>query len=142
MRKIKMPTALGIVMIFLAIVAVLTWIVPTSVVVDGEIIYNAAFDADGNVIQNAGTSPVGLWDYFLAPIVGLADGVGVAAAILISGGFLAVLNKTGALDAGIAVLLKKFKGNTLIAILMTVYALMGTVLYMVRGKKCPHTQSS
>ena len=33
-----MPTALGIVMIFLAIVAVLTWIVPTSVVVDGEII--------------------------------------------------------------------------------------------------------
>ena len=122
-----MPTALGIVMIFLAIVAVLTWIVPTSVVVDGEIIYNAAFDADGNVIQNAGTSPVGLWDYFLAPIVGLADGVGVAAAILISGGFLAVLNKTGALDAGIAVLLKKFKGNTLIAILMTVYALMGTV---------------
>lgn len=127
MKKIKMPTALGIVMIFLALVAVLTWFVPTSVVVDGEIIFNAAFDADGNVIQNAGTSPVGLWDYFLAPVIGLADGVGVAAAIMVSGGLLAVLNKTGALDAGISVLLHKFKGNTLIAILMIVYGLMGTV---------------
>ena len=68
MKKIKMPTALGIVMIFLALVAVLTWFVPTSVVVDGEIIFNAAFDADGNVIQNAGTSPVGLWDYFLTAL--------------------------------------------------------------------------
>ena len=127
MKKFKMPTALGIVMIFLAIVAVLTWIVPTSVVVDGEIIFNAAFDGDGNVIENAGTSPVGLWDYFLAPVTGLARGVDVAAAILISGGFLSVLAKTGALDAGINVLLRKFSGNTLIAILMTVYALMGTV---------------
>lgn len=127
MKKFKMPTALGIVMIFLAIVAILTWFVPTSVVVDGEIIFNAAFDADGNVINNAGTSPVGLWDYFLAPIQGLAEGVGVAAAILVSGGLLAVLNKTGALDTGISVLLKKFKGNTLIAILIIVFALMGTV---------------
>ena len=67
MKKIKMPTALGIVMIFLAIVAVLTWIVPTSVVVDGEIIYNAAFDADGNVIQNI-LSGVPLWAFVIAAI--------------------------------------------------------------------------
>ena len=31
------------------------------------------------------------------------------------------------MDAGIGVLIRKFKGNTLIAILMIVFALMGTI---------------
>lgn len=51
----------------------------------------------------------------------------MACSILISGAFLAVLNKTGAMDAGINALLKKFSGNTLIVLLITVFALMGTI---------------
>lgn len=132
MKTFKMPSALSIVMIFLAIVAILTWIVPTSVVVtddDGNkvIHYNAAFDGDGNVVEDAGTDPVGLWDFFIVPIQGLISAADVAATIFISGGFLAILNHTGALDAGISALVKKFKGSVLIAILMFVFALMGTV---------------
>ncbi|MGN0659280.1 MAG: hypothetical protein ACI4LA_06700 [Emergencia sp.] len=132
MKKFRMPTALSIVMIFLAVVGILTWFVPTSVVVTDDlgnsvIHFNAAFDADGNIIENAGTSPVGLWNFFLAPVQGFADAADVAVAILVSGGFLAVLNCTGALDAGIGMLVRKFSGNTLIMILMFVFALMGTV---------------
>lgn len=132
MKKFKMPPALIIVMMFLFIVGILTWFVPTSVVVsdeagNSEIIYNAAFDDEGNVIENAGTDPVGFWDFFLAPIKGFANAADVAMAILVSGGLLAVLNKSGAMDAGIGVLIRKFKGNTLIAILMIVFALMGTI---------------
>lgn len=127
-KKFRMPSALTIVMIFLCIVAVLTWFVPTSVVDEnGDIIFNAAFDGDGNIIENAGTNPAGLWDIFLAPIQGLALGVDVACSILVSGALLAVLNKTGALDAGINALLKRFSGNTLIVLLIVVFALMGTV---------------
>ncbi len=126
-KHFEMPSALMIVTIFLFIVGILTWFVPTSVNVDGQIIYNAAFDADGNVIENAGTNPAGLWDFFLAPILGLAEGVQVAAALIVSGGFVAVLNKTGALDAGIGALLRNFSGNTLICVLMFAFALMGTV---------------
>ncbi len=64
-KTFKMPTALTIVMIFLIIVGIMTWFVPTSVVIENdagekEIIFNAAFDEDGGVIENAGTSPVGL----------------------------------------------------------------------------------
>ena len=126
-KKFQMPSALMIVTIFLGIVGLLTWFVPTSVVVDGEIIFNAAFDGDGNVIENAGTSPIGLWNLFLAPILGLQEGVQVAAALIVSGGFVAVLTATGALDAGIGALLRKFSGNTLICVLMFAFALMGTV---------------
>ncbi len=91
MKKFKMPPALIIVMMFLFIVGILTWFVPTSVVVsdeagNSEIIYNAAFDDEGNVIENAGTDPVGFWDFFLAPIKGFANAADVAMAILVSGG--------------------------------------------------------
>lgn len=126
-KHFEMPSALMIVTIFLFIVGILTWFVPTSVNVDGQIIFNAAFDADGNIIENAGTNPAGLWDFLLAPILGLQEGVQVAAALIVSGGFVAVLTATGALDAGIGALLRKFSGNTLICVLMFAFALMGTV---------------
>lgn len=131
-KAFKMPTALTIVMIFLIIVGIMTWFVPTSVVIENdagekEIVFNAAFDEDGNVIENAGTSPVGLWDLFTAPINGMTDAVEVASAILVSGGLIAVLTKVGAMDAAIGGLLRKFKGSTLIIILMIVFSLMGTV---------------
>ena len=131
-KTFKMPSALAIVMIFLVIVGIMTWFVPTSVVVENdagekEIIFNAAFDGDGNVIENAGTNPVGIWDLFTAPVNGFADAAEVAAAILVSGGLIAILTKVGAMDADIGALLRKFKGSTLIIILMIVFSLMGTV---------------
>lgn len=127
-----MPAALTIVMIFMTVVAILTWFVPTSVVIyddDGSssIIYNAAFDDEGNVIYDAGTNPAGIWDLFTAPIKGFVNAAEVATSILVSGGMLAILAHVGALDAGIGALLRRFKGSSLIAILMIVFALMGTI---------------
>ncbi len=131
-KKFVMPPAMVIVTIFLLIVAVLTWIVPTSVVVTGsdgvkQIHYNAAFDSNGDVIENAGTSPAGLWQILKAPITGFQNGSDVVFAILIAGSFLGLLNYTGALDAGIGALLKRFTGKKLLLTLMLVFALMGTI---------------
>ena len=88
-KKFQMPSALTIVMLFMIVVAILTWFVPTSVVItneqgESEIIYNAAFDEAGNVIQNAGTNPVGIWDLFTAPIKGFVNAAEVA--MMFSGG--------------------------------------------------------
>lgn len=131
-KKFEMPSSLAIVMIFLFIVTMLTWFIPTSVVTvdengNNEIHYNAAFDEDGNIIENAGTSPKGIWDFILAPIQGMVDSSDVAATIFISGGALAILSYVGALDAGINSMLKKYKGNVLIVLLMLVFSIMGTV---------------
>lgn len=132
MKKFKMPSALVIVFLFLMVVAVLTWFIPTSVAVTDEsgvtsVIYNAAFDAEGNVVENAGPSPAGLWDVLMAPIKGFQASSDVGFSILISGSFLGIMNYVGALDAGIGALLKRFSGKSLITILMLVFALMGTV---------------
>ena len=51
---------------------------------------------------------------------------------MILGGFLGVMTKTGALDNGIAVLVKKLKGNelVLIPILMILFSIGGTTYGM------------
>ncbi len=130
-KKFQMPSSMVLLFFVLIFVAVLTWFIPTSVVTkeDGVrvIHYNATFDADGNVVENAGTSPAGLWDIFMAPIRGFAKGADVSASILVSGAFLAILNCSGALDAGIGALLKKHGGKKLLALLMLVFAVMGTI---------------
>ena len=132
-KKFKMPSAMILLFIVLVFVAVLTWFVPNSVMVTDEetgentICYNASFDENGEVITDFGTSPVGLWDVFIVPIKGFANGADVNFSILISGAFLAILNFAGAMDAGVGALLKKFNGKKLILILLLVFALMGTV---------------
>lgn len=131
MKKFKMPSAYTIVFLFLIATAILTWIIPTSVVVTNngvkEVIYNASFDADGNVLKGMGYNPAGIWDIIMAPIKGFQKSSNVGIAILMAGSFLSILNYTGALDAGIGQLLKKHTGTSLIAILMFVFAIFGTV---------------
>ncbi len=132
MKKFKLPPSLIIVFFFLIIVAALTWVVPVSVVEvtdAGEKIvhYNAAYGDDGEIIENYGTSPAGIWDVMKAPVLGFQNGSDVIIVLLIAGGFLALLNKTGAMDAGIGALVHKFTGSTLIVLLMLAFATMGTI---------------
>lgn len=131
-KKLQMPSSMILLFIVLIFVSIMTWFIPTSVVTISEtgeriVHYNAAFDSAGNVIENAGTSPKGLWDIFMAPIKGFAKGADVSVSILVSGAFLGIMNFTGALDAGIGALLKKYSGKKLLAIMMLVFAVMGTV---------------
>lgn len=131
-KKRKMLNAFTMLFILTALVAVLSWIIPAGT-------YQT--DADGNFI--AGTyeavkrTPQGLWDLFSAPIRGFLGtdktegAVQVALFILMVGGFLGVVNETGAIDAGIASTIKNSKNtNVLIWILMGIFALGGSTYGM------------
>ena len=128
-KKFKMPTAYTIVFIALLVTAILTFFVPVSVFSkeEGKVIYNAAYDAEGNIVEDVGAQPKGLWDILVAPITGFQESSDVGIAIFIAGGFLGILNAVGALESGIGKLLKKLKGNVLISVMILVFALMGTV---------------
>lgn len=127
-KKFKIPTAYTIVTIALIVTAILSYIVPQSVVNPdtGEIVFDAVFDDDGNIIQGDGLQPFGLWDIIISPIKGFQSGANVGIGILMAGGFLGVLNYTGALEAGIGALLNTFKGSFLIAVMTFAFALLGT----------------
>jgi uncharacterized ion transporter superfamily protein YfcC len=103
----RFPTAFTILFVLIAVVAALTWIIPA-----GQ--YERALSETlGREAPVPGTyaevepNPQGWWDVLMAPIAGLydpatgtANAIDVAVFVLVIGGFLAVVTKTGAIDAG------------------------------------------
>ena len=132
-KGFKMPSSYTVLLIIIAIMAVLTWIIPAGAFVDG--VYKAQ-------PQN----PQGIWDVLMAPIRAMlgthpeegsliketSAAIDVAFFILMVGGFLGVVNETGMLDTGIASIVKKYKGREkmLILVLMPLFALGGTTYGM------------
>ena len=109
MGKFKFPSAYTILFILIALVAALSWIVPAG---QYQMMMNETL---GKEVPVAGTyaqvaaHPQGLVAVLMAPIGGLYDpvtgqagAIDVALFILIIGGFLGIVTKTGAIDAGIA----------------------------------------
>lgn len=119
MRRFRMPTAYTILFIIIAVVAVLTWIIPAGEWVEG-------------VYTQTDPNPQGLYSVLSAPVKGFFDAVDIALFVLIIGGFLGIVIKTGALDAGIGRLLKIFRGHEqwLIPILMILFGIGGSTYGM------------
>lgn len=144
-RRFTFPTAYTVLALLLVLVAVLTFVIPA-----GRYDTNAAGEPIPGSFHQVEASPQRIRDVFLAPIngmYGIKDGNGniniynsgslygaidVALFILMIGGFLGITMKTGAIDAGIASLVKRLgtKGRYLIIILMIVFAAGGTTYGM------------
>ena len=125
-RTFRMPTAYTILFLLIAAVAISTRFIPA-----GSYTY-----ADG--VPQAGTyhpveaSPAGLGDVLKASFSGFYDAVDVCVFILMVGGFLGVVMKTGAVDAGVSNVIRLLGGREkwLIPILMLVFGLGGTTYGM------------
>ena len=124
MKGFRMPTAYTILFVLLIAVAAATWFVPAG-----------RYERQGeDQTPVAGTyaqveqQPQGPAEVVLAPFRGFYDAVDVAVFILMVGGFLGVMMKTGAIDAGIAGIIQKLYGRErlLIPILMIFFGLGGT----------------
>ncbi|MGG6818849.1 UNVERIFIED_CONTAM: YfcC family protein [Streptococcus canis] len=132
-RGFRIPSSYTVLFIIIAIMAVLTWFIPAGA-------YETA--KDGGVIsgtyKTVASNPQGFFDILMAPVRGMLGVEGTDGAIQVSffilmvGGFLGVVNKTGALDTGIASVVRKNKGREklLIAILIPLFALGGTTYGM------------
>ncbi len=81
-----------------------------------------------NTYKEIAKNPQGIKEVILAPIQGIADTVDIMVFVLILGGIIALVNKTGTFDAGIASLSKKTKGKEfiLVTIVTVLIALGGT----------------
>lgn len=72
--------------------------------------------------------PQGFMDVASAPIEGITDSIGIIVFVLLLGGCIGVLNKTGTFDSGIAALSKLTKGKEflMVTIISSIVALDGT----------------
>ena len=102
-----MPTAFTVLILLTIVVAIITQFIPAI-------------------------TPATAADVIMAPIDGFASAMGVALFVLILGGFLGVVMKTGALNAGITAVAKKLNGKEtwMIPVLMFLISLGGTTYGM------------
>lgn len=93
--------------------------------VNGEIKKPIAIPGTYERIPN---NPQGFIDFIKAPVEGVVNAIEVIVFVLILGGVIGLVNKTGAFDAGITVLSKLVKGKEflLVVIIFSLVALGGT----------------
>jgi len=108
LSKIKLNT-FAIILSIMAVVAIMTWIVPSGA-------YDRV-ETDGRLVVVPGTyhsvarAPQGLFDVLTAPIQGFSKTAEVVVFLLVIGGVLSVIEKTGAITAGIHAASQFFKRN-------------------------------
>ncbi|WDC84806.1 hypothetical protein PL321_04065 [Caloramator sp. mosi_1] len=130
-KRLRMPSAFTILFIIIVIVAILTWIVPS-----GEYQYVDPTAVKKQPIPNTyhlvDRNPQGFKDIVLAPIEGFYEAVDVALFVIVIGGFLGIVMKTGAIEAGISNVTKRLEGKEkwMIPILMILFSLGGTTFGM------------
>ncbi|MGI5824095.1 MAG: YfcC family protein [Bacillota bacterium] len=129
-RSFRLPSAFVILLSIIIVLAILTWLIPAG---------QYEYVEEGGVTKPiAGTfhyvdqNPQGVIDVILAPISGFIDGIEVITFILVIGGFLGVVMRTGAINKGIARLIIKLNGKEkwLIPILMLFFAVGGSTYGM------------
>ena len=116
-----MLSAFSIILILIFGLGILSHLLPDAQFVGEEL------------VNGSGTVGASLADILMAPILGFESAVDVAIFIMVLGGFLAVINRTGALETGIKVLVQKLKGKEviLIPILMLIFSIGGTTYGML-----------
>ena len=133
------PTAYTILFLLIILVAALTWIIPAG---SYDRVMN---DAVGTEVAVAGTyqsvasNPQGFFDVLMAPGAGFydpdsyaANAIDVALFVLFLGGFLGIVNATGAIDTGVRAVMRRLEGREIwmIPIMMTLFAIGGTTYGM------------
>lgn len=130
-RRLKVPHTYTIIFCIIILMTILTWIVPS-----GQ--FDTMENADGRTVVIAGTyhevgsNPQGILDLFTSPIKGIIDAVETIGFVLIVGGAFGIINKTGAVEAGIGKAAKAFgkKELFIIPICMILFGLGGTTFGM------------
>ncbi|MCI9597552.1 MAG: YfcC family protein [Firmicutes bacterium] len=131
MKKFRMPSAFTILFLIIIVIAILTWIVPA-----GSYEYvdetAAALEPVPGTYARTADHPQGFWEVLRAPIQGFFNATDIIVFILVIGGFLGLVTDTGAIDAGIGSIVKRFSGREtlMIPILMCIFAVGGTIFGM------------
>lgn len=107
-----MLSAFSIILIMIFGLGILSHILPQAEFVGEEL------------VNGSGVVGAKLSDILMSPILGFQDAMDVCVFIMILGAFLAVVTKTGALETGIKVLIRKLKGRELLLIPILMFILV------------------
>lgn len=127
LKKIKLNT-FAMILGIIAAVTVMTWVVPSGS-------YDRV-EQDGRMMVVSGTyhaverAPQGIFDVLKAPIQGFANTAEVIVFLLVIGGVLSVVEKTGAITAGIGAASQFFRRNPKLRFL---FIPLGVIVFSLCG---------
>ena len=133
LSKKRSPNTFVILFAILIVIAGLTWIIPGGYFetqqVDGR---NMVIPGTFQTIDN---NPQGLGAILMAPIRGFVDAALIIGFVLLVGGVFGILQRTGAINAGISTLARAHDRSPLVRVLlipifMTIFSLAGAVFGM------------
>ena len=104
-RKFRMPTAYTILFLLIVAVAVATRFIPA-----GSYDYVDGVPQAGSY-HTVESNPAGVGDVLKAAFSGFYDAVDVCIFIVMVGGFLGIVMKTGAVDAGVGAVIRALGGR-------------------------------
>lgn len=131
LKKLKVPHTYTIIFSIIVFMTILTWLVPSGV-------FDTEETADGRTVVISGTyhqiesNPQGIDDLFTAPIKGIINAAETIGFVLIVGGAFGIINRTGAIEAGIGRASQIFgkKDLFIIPLCMILFGLGGTTFGM------------
>lgn len=134
-KKEKKPlNSVALLFFMIVIAAILTWIIPAGTYTRVEMDGRSVVDPDS--FQFIESSPATPFDVFLAVPNGMINAAGVLFGALLIGGGLECIQASGAMNIGIARVIKKVgttRGNLILVFLFYVFALMGGFLGFIEG---------
>ena len=134
----KFPDAIAIVFILMIILLIMTWFIPA-----GE--YETTQESGRTVLvpdsyqklspEEAEKYDLNITEIFVAPIKGIISAAQIIAFIFIVGGAFSILNKTGAINAGLQKIIERSKENPaskkyVIPVIMILFSLGGATFGM------------
>ncbi len=116
-RKWSMPASITILLVILAIVVMVTWVVPSGY-----------YGPDGSF--HTSNEPIGFFDLFSAVAYGFLDSAGLIFFLFGIGAFISMTLKTEAMEASLGALMKKMNGKEIWTIpVLTIFFAFGGTIY-------------
>lgn len=135
-RGVKLPHVYIILMMVMALIVVLSWIVPSGQFaqiqdpVTGQMVIDPS---NFSYVKN--DTPIGFMDFFKAMHQGIVQSGDIIINLLIVSGVLYMIDKSGAIAAGVHKILSVAKGKEIfiIALLTLVFTVLGAIGFEVGG---------
>ncbi|MBF4692525.1 YfcC family protein [Fusibacter ferrireducens] len=134
-KKFKMPNAYTLIIMFIIVSAIATFIVPAGV-------YDTYLDdvtgkklVDSTTYHQVERTPVGISGFLLSIPQGMMGAASMIFLVFLIGGFFQIINDTGAIDAAINVLVEKLQDKSflVIPIVMAIMSVLGALGIIVNA---------
>lgn len=126
-RKVSLPHVYVLLMIIMVVILLITYVVPSGEYARITDPNSGRLIVDLSTYQRIDKTYLGPMDFFAALHTGFTETSGIIGMVLAIGGALAVIDKTGAINAGIHALVKKMKhmDKVLLIVLITLFSFLG-----------------